>query len=297
MRKSTATEYAQLIEQAIDLMIQRLDTAVSFELVAQMVGVSHFHFGRIFSGAVGESPLAFIRRLRLERAAHQLLNTSASVTEIAFNAGYETLEAFIRAFRSAYLASPSEFRRNPARVELQCPSQVHWSPDGCSRPSLFNLQGNTMEAKIVNIEPMTVIALRHIGPYHEIGAKFSELMQWAGPKQIPVEGAVAIYHDDLCTIPPHELRSDAGVQVPTGYQLPDDAPDGMSLITIPGGEYAVATHMGPYSGLGDAWARFLGQAAPALGRQLSYFTFEIYVNDCFKVAPEDIQTDLYCSVV
>ncbi|HLP00105.1 MAG TPA: GyrI-like domain-containing protein, partial [Fimbriimonas sp.] len=105
------------------------------------------------------------------------------------------------------------------------------------------------------------------------------------------------YHDDLSVVPAHELRSDAGVQVPSDYQLPENAPEGMSLVTIPGGDYAVATHMGPYSGLGDAWARFCGQAAPALGRPLSYFTFEIYVNDCDSVAPEDIRTDLYCSVV
>ncbi|HLO99681.1 MAG TPA: helix-turn-helix domain-containing protein, partial [Fimbriimonas sp.] len=194
MRKTTATEYAQLIERAIDLMVDQLDSAISFEQIAQEVGVSQFHFGRIFTGAVGESPLAFGRRLRMERAAYQLVNTSLPITEIAFDARYETLEAFIRAFRSAYLTTPSEFRKNPSRVELQCPSQVHWSPEGCSPPSLFNLQGNTMEAKIVHIEPMTVLALRHIGPYNEIGPKFGELMQWAGPNRVPIMAAIAIYH-------------------------------------------------------------------------------------------------------
>lgn len=296
MRKSTANDYCKLIEQAIDLMIERLDEAVSFEQIAQELGVSQFHFGRIFSGAVGEAPLTFVRRLRIERAAYQLVNSQASVTEIAFDARYETLEAFIRAFRNEYRQSPTDFRRQPSRIELQCPSQVHWSPDGCSAPSLFNLQGNTMEATIKTIEPMKVLALRHIGPYHEIGPKFGELMQWAGPNQVPILSAVAIYHDDLSVVPPHELRSDAGVVVPADYELPAGAPEGLSFTSIPGGDYAIATHMGPYSGLGDAWARFLGQAAPALGRPLSYFTFEVYVNDCSQVAPEDIQTDLYCSV-
>jgi AraC family transcriptional regulator len=59
---------------------------------------------------VGETPVELLRRLRLERAAWQLGHTDRAVTEIAFDAGYETHEAFTRAFRANYNASPSGFR-------------------------------------------------------------------------------------------------------------------------------------------------------------------------------------------
>jgi len=66
------------------------------------VGLLH----RIFRGVVGETVAEHIRRLRLERAAQRLKSGERPVTEIAFEAGYEAHEAFTRAFRARFGASP-----------------------------------------------------------------------------------------------------------------------------------------------------------------------------------------------
>jgi AraC family transcriptional regulator len=66
----------------------------------------------VFRGVVGEPVKAHVRRLRLERAARDLRCQGAprSITELAFDAGYETPEAFTKAFRQRFGQSPSEFR-------------------------------------------------------------------------------------------------------------------------------------------------------------------------------------------
>jgi len=78
--------------------------------LAERAYLSRFHFGRVFRRVVGEPPGEMERRLRLERAAHALRATSEGVTGIAFDAGYDSLEGFSRAFRRAYGLSPSRFR-------------------------------------------------------------------------------------------------------------------------------------------------------------------------------------------
>jgi AraC family transcriptional regulator len=63
---------------------------------------------------------------------------------------------------------------------------------------------------------------------------------------------------------------------------------------IPGGEYAVLTHFGPYEKLGESYAKLLGEWLPRSGRNLrSTPCFEIYLNSPESTEPEDLVTDLY----
>jgi len=70
---------------------QHLDETIELDELAHIAHFSPYHFHRIFRGMVGESLMEHVRRLRLERAAHRLKFTDTSVTNIAFDAGYETL--------------------------------------------------------------------------------------------------------------------------------------------------------------------------------------------------------------
>jgi AraC family transcriptional regulator len=86
---------------------------------------------RLFLQQMGETPGAFRNRLRLEQSAWQLSHTARSVTDLAFDAGFESLEAFSRAFKNAFAVSPSHFRRIGA-THFQLPSvnRIHWLPKG-----------------------------------------------------------------------------------------------------------------------------------------------------------------------
>lgn len=76
---------------------------------------------------MGETPGDLQRRLRLERAAHDLRQTPAPIAAIAFDAGYMSLEGFSRAFRRAYGELPSQFRKRlGADVALHGASLVHY---------------------------------------------------------------------------------------------------------------------------------------------------------------------------
>src|SRR5512147_926915 len=88
----------------------RLDESTDGEALARAAHYSRYHFQRVFRRLTGESPGTCRRRLLLERAAYHLLQGSRSVTEIAFESGFDSLEGFSRAFRKATGLAPSRFR-------------------------------------------------------------------------------------------------------------------------------------------------------------------------------------------
>ncbi|HZE40457.1 MAG TPA: helix-turn-helix domain-containing protein [Stackebrandtia sp.] len=93
--------------------------------------LSRFHFDRLVAASLGEPPGAFRRRLLLERAAYQLVTDDRAITHIAFAAGYQSHEAFTRAFRRGFGHSPSRHRaaRQP-RYRIAAANGIHFHPPG-----------------------------------------------------------------------------------------------------------------------------------------------------------------------
>ena len=110
MKESTGQLYKQRILKVQMYIQQNLDRDLSLKELAGKSYFSEYHFHRIFRAVVGEPLKEHIRRLRLERAASDLKHTNNSIINIAFDAGYQTHEAFTRAFRAFFGCSPSGFR-------------------------------------------------------------------------------------------------------------------------------------------------------------------------------------------
>ena len=121
--------YQRRRAEMLRLMERHLRAEETAPPLAEQVFLSRFHFGRVFRHVVGETPGGMERRLRMERAASELRDTRRDVTEIAFDAGYESLEGFSRAFRRAYGLPPSHYREQTAiPANLPGLSQVHYDP-------------------------------------------------------------------------------------------------------------------------------------------------------------------------
>jgi AraC-like DNA-binding protein len=127
IRLSTAIDRRQRIRRArkfIEATLHdRPDARLPIRELAQIACMSPYHFIRRYTHAVGESPDASVRRLRLH-AARQMLATDArtSVTQVAFAVGYENAAAFGRAYRRMFGVAPSADTR---RDEQQ--TAVTWS--------------------------------------------------------------------------------------------------------------------------------------------------------------------------
>jgi AraC family transcriptional regulator len=82
--------------------------------LARSVGMSPFHFARIFRELVGIPPHSYLRRVRLQQAARSL-REGASVTEACFTSGYQNLSHFSRQFYRHFGVKASTYARQVTR--------------------------------------------------------------------------------------------------------------------------------------------------------------------------------------
>jgi transcriptional regulator GlxA family with amidase domain len=95
--------------------------------LARVSGVSEAHFARSFKQAFGVPPHRYLLTRRIERATALLRDTDLSVTEIAFQTGWESLGTFGRTFRDITGESPSAIRartRGAARELSRVPACI-----------------------------------------------------------------------------------------------------------------------------------------------------------------------------
>ena len=294
MRAVTLQDYKRRLLRVLVHIQQHLDDTLGLPELAGLACFSPYHFHRVFKGMVGESVKEHIRRLRLERAASQLKLGTAPVTHIAFDAGYESHEAFTRSFRAVFGVSPSQFRSSTkSKLTTVAPSGLHYL-DGKAVGDFKTIQpgGKSMKVKIERREPVRAAFMRHVGPYGEVGTTWDKLLPLLGKEGL-LGGDVLILgicHDDPEVTPRDRIRYDACVSVDESF-----VPVGeIGVQVIPGGDYAMTTHFGPYRKLGDTYAKLLGQWLPRSGRELRAAPcFEVYLNDPQSTDPEDLLTDIH----
>ncbi len=114
LRRSTARVSHRKIARVVEY-IRGLDPAVdptslSLDALAEIAGLSKFHFLRQFAQTVGMTPGAYLRTLRLCHAARRLRTSRQSILEIALGAGFADHPSFSRAFARHMGMTPSQYQ-------------------------------------------------------------------------------------------------------------------------------------------------------------------------------------------
>ena len=94
--------YYHNLQKAIDHIEHHLDINLTMDQIAAEAGYSISHFYRVFTPIVGCSVKEYIRRRRLSKAMFDILTTNTRITDIAFQYGFESHEAFRRSFKLSY---------------------------------------------------------------------------------------------------------------------------------------------------------------------------------------------------
>ncbi|WP_078555575.1 AraC family transcriptional regulator [Bacillus alkalicellulosilyticus] len=142
--------WVESLQQAIDYMEKNLLEDISIEDIAKQANTSPFHFQRIFSILTETSVGEYLRRRRLTLAAQELSATNHKIIDLAFKYGYDTPEAFSKAFRRQHGMTPSEARRNNGKLHSYNRLVIQVSLKGVE----------SMKYKIVEKEAFQVIGIR-----------------------------------------------------------------------------------------------------------------------------------------
>jgi AraC family transcriptional regulator len=102
--------YNQL-RPAVDYMHEHIEENLSLETIAQVVGMSRYHFIRCFKQAIGISPYQYLVQQRVERAKRLLQVSQLSLTEIAIACGFANQSHFTTCFKRQIKITPRTFAK------------------------------------------------------------------------------------------------------------------------------------------------------------------------------------------
>jgi AraC-like DNA-binding protein len=102
------------LRQARDHADRHYAETLDLAALAEVAGLSKYHFHRLFAATYGRSPAAYLSERRIERAQDLLRATNLTVTEICHAVGFSSLGSFSSTFRRIVGASPSEFQKRYA---------------------------------------------------------------------------------------------------------------------------------------------------------------------------------------
>lgn len=146
--------YTKRFNAVLAYIDEHLEDDLSVKTLSHVANFSTFHFHRQFTAFVGVPVSRYVQLMRLRRAAHRLAAVADhSVLEAALGAGFDSPEAFCRAFKRAVGMTPSAFRKAP---NWQVWHAVFTIPH-FSRTII-------MQVRIVEFPEVRVAALEHCGP-------------------------------------------------------------------------------------------------------------------------------------
>ena len=122
-----------ITEKIVDYIENHLEEELTLDKIAKELNYSKFYIARSFSKKTGETIYQYIKGRRLTLAAKKLIETKKPIIEIAYEAQYNSQQAFTLAFHQLYLCTPQIYRKTgifyPKQTRIQTKnSLVYFSP-------------------------------------------------------------------------------------------------------------------------------------------------------------------------
>lgn len=231
MKPLTENRHFARVDRAARLLAERLDDPPSAEELARAVGASRFHFQRVFRAATGETVLDTLRRLRALKAI-ELLDAGTRVAEVAGAVGYETPQAFSRAFRQWTGVAPS---RVPGRGDALASA---FRRPATPEPVPLNIE-------ITSVQPLRLTVLRTRRPLGPLNDVYETLFEAAAHQQrlAALRGIFGVPLNDPVSEPGAMQEHLAGLS------LGDESLDGFETLEIEAMPALRVRHTGPFDGI------------------------------------------------
>jgi AraC family transcriptional regulator len=233
-------ESIRKIELAVDFVESELRGAPSLDEISARAGLSKFHLDRIFKAAAGMGLMDYARRRRLSRSVLDLLETDRKVIDLALEYGFSFEQSYIRSFKRTFGLSPDRFRRERREVRVtdrldlgrltaMGDEDMLVEPSILIRPA-FHIVGQPSEISVVvDSEEHTANALGNDFYFNRrrLVPRAKDPNTYIGYMR-PIAGD------------PDRVLYMPSVQVAG----PVEPPEGMVLLEVPTGKYAVFKYIG-----------------------------------------------------
>lgn len=264
-RRDSLNEYKARVMLAINFINENISEKITLDDISRAACFSPFHFHRIFTAITGETPVDFLNRVRLEKAANMLvLNSSCTITEIAVQCGFSSSTVFSRAFKKQFGCSASEWIKNScvdtyskkSKINSKKGTNIRFNEDyfNIANFGKNNLRRIDMKVEIINLPARHLAYVPQLDGYDtgKITIAWEKICNWGGSQGlINKETAfIGISFDNPCVTPANKCRYYACIGVAEEVK----PPKGFGLIDLPAGQHAVSQYKGKGDNIGKAWS-------------------------------------------
>jgi len=237
----SSTIYQQRINTILDYIEEHLYSKLTLQTLSNAGCLSKYHFHRVFKAVTGETVHDYIKRTKMEKVNRALvLHRTKTLTDIAFDMGYNSSANFSRDVSLYFEKSPSQIRNkaNPQPSALQ-----------------HELKSSIRFKGIEKLSDKRILYTRIHNGYKPdtIRETFASLCTWAMDlfKYRIGEQLIGIGYDDPDFTPLHKCRYDACLVISSELNVGNIEP--YNVKTIKGGTYAVFLFEGIGDDIYDAW--------------------------------------------
>ncbi|MDD4609396.1 MAG: GyrI-like domain-containing protein [Bacteroidaceae bacterium] len=250
--------YNERIHFVLNYIHDHLSEPLTLEQLATIACFSSFHFHRIFTSIVGETPHHFIERLRLERAANKLCTMrNKSMAQIALECGYSSSSSFSRAFKKHHNVSPAGYLKNHI--------EKFYSPEHSHDLLHVNTSKKLEEVELITLPGYHVAYVQTMNGYTlGVSKGWEELMSYAEAHHLITEEAVliGIPYDNPRVTPLHKCRYRACITIPKEVTINEK---GVRTNYIAAAHYAKYKFQGSKEDLSFAYGSLYGTWLPQSG--------------------------------
>ncbi|UNP28490.1 AraC family transcriptional regulator [Lysobacter gummosus] len=289
----TRNAHQRRIERAVALIEQAIvrgEDPPELSRLAEAAAFSPFHFHRVYRAMTGETTGQTVARLRLLQGLRLLASADRSITDAALAVGYQTPQAFTRAFRQGVGGTPSELRAQPERLWREI--------DRLSQPPPTDAAATAapLRVEVVSVDPFQVVALRVTGAYPEQNQGYGRLFGWAAENGLldSLRGLYGVPWDDRRDVEPQACGFDCMLALGAPFRLDPVTAAGLRKMQLGGGRYARVRHVGAFDGLEALTDAVLALWLPGSGESLRAAPLHHeYLDDPDEVPAALLRTDIY----
>ncbi|CAI2797959.1 AraC family transcriptional regulator [Pseudomonas fluorescens group sp.] len=276
--------YTKRFNAVLAYIDEHLEDDLSVKTLSHVANFSTFHFHRQFTAFVGVPVSRYVQLMRLRRAAHRLAAVADhSVLEAALGAGFDSPEAFCRAFKRAVGMTPSAFRKAP---NWQVWHAVFTIPH-FSRTII-------MQVRIVEFPEVRVAALEHCGPPGLVNESVSRFIEWrmqSGQSPVASSRSFGIPYGNPDTTPAEAFRFAICGEI---HEAVEPNAFGVRELVIAGGRCVVVRHVGSPDHIGESIYPIYRDWLPTSGEELRDQLLFFHYLSVYPQTPQDQwKTDVY----
>lgn len=278
---------------AMSYIEEHLTEQVDVQQIARLARCSQYHFKRMFSSLSGYSLGEYIRLRRLTLAGLELCGSEKKVIDIAVKYGYESSDAFTRAFHAFHGLTPSEARNKDALLKAIPPMTFQLTIRG----------GTMMQYRIVEKEAFSIVGVKQRVKmiFEGENPQIAQLAQSLTAEDIAeLKGMSNIEPKGLLSVSANfEERTLEGSELDQylGVATTQQAPDRWACLPVEASTWAVFTAVGSYpKALQDTWARIYSEWLPGSGYELTGGP-EILWNEGADISKANYKSEIWIPVV